>query len=196
MTKLNAKDRFDRFVDSYVIDFNATNAAAKAGYSKKTARVQGSKLLTRVDIQEKIKKKVAFLAEKAGINQAWVLERYKRLATSDITNYFEIPKRGQKLRLKNLSELSEAERYCIKKIKPVKIGKSLYYELELESKFSPLHDLAQYTKLLDGEEHGDRPLVINQTIQYEGLSEEVIKKYGLNKGGEKPICTTESPSKA
>jgi phage terminase small subunit len=43
-----------RFVHEYQIDMNATQSAIRAGYSKKTARQQGHKLLTRADILEKI----------------------------------------------------------------------------------------------------------------------------------------------
>jgi phage terminase small subunit len=38
---------------------NATQAAIKAGYSKKTARAQGSLLLTKIDIKEALKKREA-----------------------------------------------------------------------------------------------------------------------------------------
>ena len=39
------------FAQEYVVDFNATKAAIRAGYSEKTARSQGQRLLTNVDIQ-------------------------------------------------------------------------------------------------------------------------------------------------
>lgn len=47
--------RQKRFCDEYLIDQNATQAAIRAGYSKKTARSIGQRLLTYVDIKEKIK---------------------------------------------------------------------------------------------------------------------------------------------
>ena len=43
-----------RFIDEYLIDQNATRAAVAAGYSEKTARSQGSRLLTNADIQQAI----------------------------------------------------------------------------------------------------------------------------------------------
>ena len=46
---LTAKQR--RFVDEYLIDLNATQAAIRAGYSKKTAEVQASRLLSNVKVQ-------------------------------------------------------------------------------------------------------------------------------------------------
>ena len=47
-------DRQRRFVDEYLIDLNGTQAAIRAGYSQKTARQIGQKLLTKVDIQQAI----------------------------------------------------------------------------------------------------------------------------------------------
>lgn len=40
------------FCDNYIVSHNATDAAIKAGYSKKTARSQGQRLLTNVDIKK------------------------------------------------------------------------------------------------------------------------------------------------
>ena len=39
-----------RFVEEYVVDGNATAAARRAGYSARTAKQQGSRLLTFVDV--------------------------------------------------------------------------------------------------------------------------------------------------
>ena len=52
MTKLTRKQQ--RFADEYLIDTNATQAAIRAGYSEKTARSQGQRLLTNVDINHYI----------------------------------------------------------------------------------------------------------------------------------------------
>ena len=48
MSKLTEKQK--KFVDEYLIDLNATQAAIRAGYSEKTARSIGQRLLTNVDI--------------------------------------------------------------------------------------------------------------------------------------------------
>jgi hypothetical protein len=88
-------------------------------------------------------------------------------------------------------------RYAIKKVKEVKLGKrSVGVEIELQDKFQPLHDLASYTKILEGEKQGDQTLVINQSIHYEGLSEETIRKYGLNQGQQESVRNPEPPSEA
>ncbi len=47
-------ERQKLFCEYYINTFNATSSAIKAGYSKKTARSLGQRLLTNVDIQKHI----------------------------------------------------------------------------------------------------------------------------------------------
>lgn len=55
--KLTAKQQ--RFCDEYLIDMNATQAAIRAGYSKKTARVIGQENLTKPAVRDYIEKRMA-----------------------------------------------------------------------------------------------------------------------------------------
>lgn len=54
---MNARQK--RFCDEYLIDCNATQAAIRAGYSKKTAKVIAARLLTYVDVKARIDKELA-----------------------------------------------------------------------------------------------------------------------------------------
>lgn len=51
-------DKQKRFCDEYVIDFNATQAAIRAGYSKKTAGQTGSENLKKPEIEKYIRERV------------------------------------------------------------------------------------------------------------------------------------------
>lgn len=51
-------DKQKRFCDEYIIDLNATQAAQRAGYSKKTAYSIGCKLLMKDEIQAYIKERM------------------------------------------------------------------------------------------------------------------------------------------
>lgn len=55
---IRVTDKQKLFCDEYLIDLNATQAAIRAGYSEKTARSIGQNLLTKVDIQEYIQKRL------------------------------------------------------------------------------------------------------------------------------------------
>lgn len=63
--KLTAKQA--RFKDEYLIDNNATQAAIRAGYSAKTAKSQGQRLLTNVDIAAAIKAGQKEIAKRNGL---------------------------------------------------------------------------------------------------------------------------------
>lgn len=77
--KLN--DQRERFCEEYIIDLNATAAAIRAKYSKKTARSQGQRLLTNVDIQTRIQELKAARSDRTGLNADWVMEQSRRVFT-------------------------------------------------------------------------------------------------------------------
>lgn len=58
-------DKRKRFVEEYVIDCNATQAALRAGYSAKTSYAQGSRLLKDAEVSAAIKAKLGEKAERA-----------------------------------------------------------------------------------------------------------------------------------
>jgi len=64
----------ERFVEQYLIDLNATQAAIRAGYSRKTAKQQASRLLTNVDLAAAIAAGKERLAAKAELTAKRVLE--------------------------------------------------------------------------------------------------------------------------
>lgn len=77
MSELNLKRQ--RFVDEYLIDGNATQAAARSGYSKATAKEQGSRLLSFVAVKSQIAAKQAEIAAKKEVT----LERLSDMFIAD-----------------------------------------------------------------------------------------------------------------
>lgn len=80
-------DRERRFVDEYLLDLNATKAAERAGYSSKTARAQGSRLLTRVAIQAAVEAGMENRQQRTEVDQDRVIHETALLAFSDVTHY-------------------------------------------------------------------------------------------------------------
>ena len=70
----------ERFVEEYLIDLNATQAAIRAGYSPKTAQEQSARLLSKVMIQTAISKAQAERSRRTGINQDRVIREIAKLA--------------------------------------------------------------------------------------------------------------------
>lgn len=65
----------EAFAREYLIDLNATQAAIRAGYSVDTAKQQGARLLTNVDVARFVAEGMEQRAEETGIDARWVLEQ-------------------------------------------------------------------------------------------------------------------------
>ncbi len=79
--KLRPKQQ--RFVEEYLIDFNATAAAIRAGYSEKTAGSIGAENLTKPEIQQAIAERRAEIGQEAKVSAADVLREWVTIATAD-----------------------------------------------------------------------------------------------------------------
>ena len=79
---LTAKQQ--RFVDEYLIDLNATQAAIRAGYSEKTARSISNENMTKPDIQAAIEKGMQARSGRVEITQDMVLRELAKIGFSDI----------------------------------------------------------------------------------------------------------------
>jgi phage terminase small subunit len=77
----------ERFVQEYLIDLNATQAAIRAGYSAKTADVQGPRLLGDVGVAAKIAEAQKETAIVSGITRERVLRETEILAHSCVDHY-------------------------------------------------------------------------------------------------------------
>jgi len=67
-------DKQKRFVDEYLVDFNATQAAIRSGYSEKTARAIGAENLTKPDIANSIQKAMLKKKEKTELDAEFVIK--------------------------------------------------------------------------------------------------------------------------
>src|SRR5690606_764430 len=84
MTPLEAN-----FVKEYPLDLNATAAAERAGYSKKTARQAGSRLLSKVYIQAAIAKELKKREQRTEVAADRVVKEAARLALFDPRKLFD-----------------------------------------------------------------------------------------------------------
>lgn len=84
--KLTARQQ--RFIDEYLVDLNATQAAIRAGYSAKTARQIGEQNLSKVDIARAITEAKKAREVRIEITQDRVLKEAARLALFDPRKLF------------------------------------------------------------------------------------------------------------
>ena len=69
-----------RFVEEYLIDLNATQAAIRAGYSPDTAHEQGSRLLSNVMVSQEVARAMAERSKRTGVNADRVLQELAKIA--------------------------------------------------------------------------------------------------------------------
>lgn len=85
MAKLTAKQQ--RFVDEYLIDCNATQAAIRAGYSEKTARSIGQQNLTKLDIIKAIEERMKSKEQETIATQDEVLKFFSSVMRGEPQQY-------------------------------------------------------------------------------------------------------------
>jgi phage terminase small subunit len=69
---LNPKQQ--RFVEEYLVDLNATQAAIRAGYSERTARQLGAKNMAKPEIAAEIARLKGERTKQAAISEEWVVK--------------------------------------------------------------------------------------------------------------------------
>lgn len=86
MAKLTPKQAL--FVQEYLVDLNATQAAIRAGYSEDTAGAIGHENLNKPDISTAIQNAMDLRAERTGITVDRVLVQLARMGFADIRQIF------------------------------------------------------------------------------------------------------------
>jgi len=76
--KLN--ERQILFAKEYVKDWNATQAAIRAGYSEKTAAQQAARLLKNVNILKYVQGGISKAVEHAELTADWIIGRWMKIA--------------------------------------------------------------------------------------------------------------------
>ncbi len=83
-----------RFVQEYPIDLNAAQAAIRAGYNARTARVIGHENLTKPHIAAAIEKAMAERAERTEVTADLVVGELRKIAFANIADYMKLTPQG------------------------------------------------------------------------------------------------------
>lgn len=159
-----------RFVAEYLKDLNATEAAIRAGYSAKSARFHGSRLLADRNISQHITEKTATHLAKVDIKAEDVLREYGRVAFIDMRTFFDAQNN-----LKAISELDDAQGAALASlevvIKNVAAGDGktdLVHKFKLWDKMKALESLAKHFGLLvDKVEHSGELVIQHMDLNPE-----------------------------
>lgn len=91
----------EKFVQEYLVDLNATQAAIRAGYSERTAKSIGQENLTKPDVAAAIEAAQADLSKRTEITQEWVLSNLKIVAQRCMQSAPVLDRKGQQVFVEN-----------------------------------------------------------------------------------------------
>lgn len=104
-----------RFVQEYLIDLNATQAAIRAGYSAKTAEQQGSRVLGYVEVAAAIAEGQAAISKKLEVTAEDVARELALLGFADMGTYIKLGAGETTVQL-DWTDLPEGATRCIQEI--------------------------------------------------------------------------------
>lgn len=136
--KLN--DRQLLFAQEYLKDYNATQAAIRAGYSEKTAYSQGQRLLKNVEIKLKVREHQKALSDASFLSQERIAQELAKIAFYDVNDYVEVSGSDGLQIVKIKTEIAAERRGPIVGIKATQAG----IEVKLADKLKALELLGRY----------------------------------------------------
>jgi len=160
MKKLTEQQQ--RFCEEYIIDLNGTQSAIRAGYSKKTANEQASRLLTNVNVQRYIQELKAKRSERSAITADMVIAEIAKVAMLNVEDFYD------DIGLKPLSELDDAAKAAISsyQVKRIKTGKDKFEDVPIvktHDKMKALELLGKHLGVFEKDNKQKQP--IDQSIK-------------------------------
>ena len=131
-----------RFVDEYLIDLNATQAAIRAGYSVKTAREQASQNLTKLNIQQAISEKMAERSKRTGVNQDRIVLELAKIAFVNAADVIDSD--DATIKAGATADDTAAIQSVKVKVIPTKEGEGVEREIRLNDKLKALELLGKH----------------------------------------------------
>lgn len=160
--KLNPKQR--RFVEEYLIDLNATQAAIRAGYSPKTATAIASENLSKPSISAAIACAMAERSKRTGITQDRILEELAKVAFIKLTDIVDDTGKIK-------AGATDEDRACIESIKykrtDTDTGYSEEREVKASSKLKAIELLMRHTGMLDSRISKEQLKLNREKFEYE-----------------------------
>ena len=130
------------FVEEYLIDLNATQAAIRAGYSVKTAREQASQNLTKLNIQQEISEKMAERSKRTGVNQDRIVLELAKIAFVNAADVIDSD--DATIKAGATADDTAAIQSVKVKVIPTKEGEGVEREIRLNDKLKALELLGKH----------------------------------------------------
>ncbi len=161
-----------RFVEEYLVDLNATQAAIRAGYSTQTAYSIGDENLKKPEIKNAIEKALAERSKRTGVNADRVILELAKIAfvnPTDVINMDEATVRGEA----NREDTAAISSVKVKRI-PTEDGDIVEREVRTYDKIKALELLGKHLGMFTDKfkVEGAIPVVIHDDLDDEDKDED------------------------
>ena len=140
MARMTEKQK--RFVEEYLIDLNATQAAIRAGYSVKTAKDIGCQNLAKLNIQQAVSEQMAERSKRTGVNQDRIVLELAKIAFVNAADVIDSDDATIKARA--TADDTAAIQSVKVKVIPTKEGEGVEREIRLNDKLKALELLGKH----------------------------------------------------
>lgn len=117
----------ERFVEEYLVDLNATQAAIRAGYSPATAGAIGAENLHKPQIRARIDTAMAELSKRTGVNQERVIRELAKVAFVNPTQVIDF----ESAKLLDTATADDTAAIASVKVKTIPTAEGLGVEREI-----------------------------------------------------------------
>ena len=132
----------ERFVQEYMIDSNATQAAIRAGYSEQTAAEQGYQLLQKTSVKKAVAEAMQTRSERTEITADQVLKELALIGFSDMRDFTSWAPNGVMLR--ESRELTEGQARAVAEVSETKTEHGGTVRFKLHDKRASLVDIGRH----------------------------------------------------
>jgi len=141
-------DKEKIFCKEYIIDFNGARSAREAGYSEKGAKEQAYRMLTKVHIQQEIKRLLTPRLTNLEITSKRVAQECASIAYAQLREIGDWDAQGN-LTVKTPDEIPESLHPAIQTIKRIENQQGIRFEIKLFNKDKALEMIAKHTKFFE-----------------------------------------------
>ena len=142
------------FVDEYLVDLNATQAAMRAGYGAKSAASAGSRLLRHPAIALAIETAKKARSDRTQLTQDRVLKALGQIAFANLSDYLTWGEEG--MVLKNSTQLDCDQQAAIIEVSMTSTASSRRVKIRQGDKLKALELLGKHLGMFIGETHGKK----------------------------------------
>lgn len=149
-------DKKKMFCREYLIDLNGTQAALRAGYSKKTAGTQAEQLLKKLEVQEYIKELMHKREKRTDVKSDDVIYELAKVAFHNIKDFL-----NEGNMIKDLTTIEREKTAAVSSIKTtIKADGDIVTEIKFHDKVSALEKLGKHFGIFEKDNEQLRPPVI------------------------------------